>query len=113
MNSEWNAGADNNSVKDATEQTAKDFDTLRQDIANLTNTVADLIQHRAQAVRSQAAEALDAAKSTFAQSVTDAQDKVMSLESELESSIGRSPLTALVIAMGVGVAVGMMTQSRK
>ncbi|SDR63700.1 Membrane-anchored ribosome-binding protein, inhibits growth in stationary phase, ElaB/YqjD/DUF883 family [Rhizobiales bacterium GAS113] len=113
MNPESIGGVDYRKTKDAAEQTIKDFEALRHDIAELTHTVSDLVQHQAQLARSQATEAYDTAKSKFAQSAADAQDKVVSLETEFESRIERNPLTALAIAMGVGVVVGMMSHPRR
>ncbi|SEF11890.1 Membrane-anchored ribosome-binding protein, inhibits growth in stationary phase, ElaB/YqjD/DUF883 family [Rhizobiales bacterium GAS191] len=113
MSPETITDADSRKAKDAAEQVANDFEALRHDIAKLTRTVGELVQHQAQRARSQAAEAYDSGRSKLAQSATDAQDKVISLEADLEARIERNPLTALAIAMGVGFAVGMMSQPRQ
>lgn len=66
---------------------AADLAALRQDVAHLAETLGKLVQHQT-------------------------QDRVRAATSEIEASIGRNPLTAVSIAFGVGIVVGMMNRSR-
>ena len=65
---------------------AGDLAALRTDIANLSETIAELMSGRANATGAAA---------------------------DLERRIERDPLTAVLIAAGIGMAIGMMTKSRR
>ena len=66
---------------------AADLAALGQDIAHLAETLSKLVQHQT-------------------------ADRVHTASSEIEASIRRNPLTAVSVAFGIGIAVGMMNRSR-
>jgi len=66
---------------------AADLAALRQDVAHLAETLGKLVQHQT-------------------------TDRVHAASSEIEASISRNPLTAVSVAFGIGIAVGMMNRSR-
>ena len=66
---------------------AADLAALRQDVAHLAETFGKLVQHQT-------------------------QDRVRAASSEIEASIVRNPFTAVLIALGIGISVGMMNRSR-
>ena len=66
---------------------AADLAALRQDVAHLAETLGKLVQHQT-------------------------QDRVRAASGEIEASIKRSPLTAVSVAFGIGIVVGMMNRSR-
>ena len=66
---------------------AADLAALRQDVAHLAETLSKLVQHQT-------------------------QDRVLAATGEIEASIRRSPLTAVLIAFGIGISVGIMNRSR-
>ena len=66
---------------------AADLAALRQDVAHLTETLGKLVQHQT-------------------------TDRVHAATGEIEASIRRNPLTAVSVAFGIGIAVGMLNRSR-
>ena len=60
---------------------------LGQDIAHPAETLSKLVQHQT-------------------------TDRVHTASSEIEASIRRNPLTAVSVAFGIGIAVGMINWSR-
>jgi ElaB/YqjD/DUF883 family membrane-anchored ribosome-binding protein len=66
---------------------AADLAALRQDVAHLAETLSKLVQHQT-------------------------QDRVQAASSEIEAAIARNPYTAVLIALGVGISIGIMNRSR-
>jgi ElaB/YqjD/DUF883 family membrane-anchored ribosome-binding protein len=66
---------------------AADLAALRADVAHLAETLGKLVQHQT-------------------------QDRVRAASGEIEASIRRNPLTAILVAFGIGMSVGMMNRSR-
>ena len=67
-----------------------DLAALRQDVGRLVETVNELM-HRQMA---------------------DAQENVRAVRGEIEASIQRKPITAVLIAFGIGMLIGRMNRSR-
>jgi ElaB/YqjD/DUF883 family membrane-anchored ribosome-binding protein len=95
--------------------------TLRADIARLSDSIAQLLQREADEaatrIRTGVGRAADVVtsvaddvKRTGRQMAADAQEGVRSATSELEASIERNPLTAVLIAAGVGLVFGLMSR---
>lgn len=66
---------------------AADLAALRQDVAHLAETLGKLVQHQT-------------------------QDRFRAASGEIEASIRRNPLTAVLIAFGIGISVGIINRSR-
>ena len=66
---------------------ATDLAALRQDVAHLSETLGKLVQHQT-------------------------TDRVHAATGEVEASIRRNPLTAVSVAFGIGIVLGMMNRSR-
>ena len=66
---------------------AADLAALRQDVANLAETLSKLVQHQT-------------------------QDRVRAATSEIEAGIVRNPFAAVSIAFGLGISLGMINRSR-
>ena len=66
---------------------AADLAALRQDVAHLAETLGKLVQHQT-------------------------QDRVRAASGEIQGSIRRNPLTAVLVAFGIGIRLGMMNRSR-
>jgi ElaB/YqjD/DUF883 family membrane-anchored ribosome-binding protein len=67
-----------------------DLAALRQDVARLAETASELVQHQ----------------------VADAQENVRAVRGEIGASIQRNPMTAVLIAVGIGVLIGRMNRWR-
>ena len=67
---------------------AAELAALRQDVTHLAETLSKLVQHQT-------------------------QDRVRAATSEIEAGIVRNPFAAVLIALGIGIAFGMMNRSRR
>ena len=74
----------------AAEDLTADLAALRQEVARLAETVSGLVQHQ----------------------MADAQENVRAARSQIEASIERNPMTAVLIAFGIGVLIGRTNRSR-
>ena len=92
---------------------AADLATLRADIASLSETIAGLMRDRADAADGAVKGVVSDARDQLSQAASYAQDSAFGAAADLERRIERDPLTAVLIAAGIGMAIGMMTKSRK
>ena len=99
---------------------AFDLAQLRADFGRLSDSVATLVKSQAGSaagsIRSAVADASDALVGKAAdlgqsavQISNGAQQSLRAASGDLETSIERNPLTAVVIAAGIGVVIGMVT----
>ena len=91
---------------------AADMAALRQDIARLSDTIGALLQNQAQGAARHVSDAVDDAKSRIASTAADVKSRVTTAGGQVEASIERNPLTAIVVSFGAGMALGMMVRSR-
>ncbi len=100
-------------VKDAVANGADaagvDLAGLRDDIARLTQTVNQLVQAGAANARGRVMDAVGAAGDNISQSASAAQDKLVSLEADVESKIQKNPWGAVAIAAMVGLLIGKLS----
>jgi ElaB/YqjD/DUF883 family membrane-anchored ribosome-binding protein len=92
---------------------AADLAALRADIASLSETIAGLMRGRADAAGAAVKGAVGDARDQLSQAASHAHDSAFGAAADLERRIERDPLTAVLIAAGIGMAIGMMTKSRK
>jgi len=90
-----------------------DLAALRQDVARLAETVSKLVQHQTQAAGRRVSEAVGDARDKIASGATDAQNRVRATSGEIEACIERNPLMAVLIALGLGVSLGLLSRSRR
>jgi uncharacterized protein YjbJ (UPF0337 family) len=86
---------------------------LQKDVARLAESVSKLVQHQVQGAGLRFSEGVGDAGDKIARTATDAQDRIRSGTGELGASIERNPLTAVLIALGVGLSLGMMSRLRE
>jgi ElaB/YqjD/DUF883 family membrane-anchored ribosome-binding protein len=91
---------------------AADLAALRQDVARLAETIGKVLQHQTQAAGVGVSEAVGDAKDKVADTAAGARDFTRAASGEIEASIERNPLTAVLIAFGVGMWLGMIGRSR-
>jgi ElaB/YqjD/DUF883 family membrane-anchored ribosome-binding protein len=94
------------------EDTTAHLAALRQDIARLSESVSALLQNPASNVSQHISDAVDDAKTKISSTATDVKTRVSAAGGEIEASIERNPLTAIMISFGVGMALGMMSRAR-
>jgi ElaB/YqjD/DUF883 family membrane-anchored ribosome-binding protein len=88
-------------VEDAAGDLTGGFAALRHDVARLAETIGELARHQTQSAGLRASEA-----------VGEAQGQLRSASGEIEASVERNPLTAVLIAFGVGMLLGVFGRSR-
>ena len=88
---------------------ALDFSGLRDEVAKLTQTVADLTQKRVAAGRDQVVSAMGAAGDGLSKSTAMAQDTFATVEGDMESRIKKNPWGAIAIAALIGLLIGRMS----
>jgi ElaB/YqjD/DUF883 family membrane-anchored ribosome-binding protein len=93
----------------ADEKTNPDLRALREDLAKLTRTIGELVEQQSETRRAQVLDALSAAGENVSGSAAAAQEKIESIEGDIESRIQRNPWSAIAIALGVGILIGKMT----
>ena len=94
------------------EDTTAHLAALRRDIARLSEAVSALLQNPASNVSRHISDAVDDAKAKITSTAADVKSRVNAAGGEIEASIERNPLTALLISFGIGMALGVMTRAR-
>jgi ElaB/YqjD/DUF883 family membrane-anchored ribosome-binding protein len=106
-----------NKVSDVTSELA----TVRNDLARLASTVGNLLSSTA--TSSATRESMEDMKDRLYSRASDwssqgshlaseARDRLYEANSELETRIERHPIAAVLIAAGIGMAIGLMSRSR-
>jgi ElaB/YqjD/DUF883 family membrane-anchored ribosome-binding protein len=99
-------------VEGASGDLSADLTVLRQDVARLAETVHELLQHQTQAAGLRMSEVVGDARDKIASTAADAQSRVCAAGHEIGVSIERNPLTAVLIALGIGMSIGLISRSR-
>ncbi|MGP0061083.1 MAG: YqjD family protein [Beijerinckiaceae bacterium] len=94
----------------ATSDLAAELAALREDIAKISASLVDLLHEKA---ASGVLNVVDGARQTLSDKAAEAQDKVNSISADVESTIERNPLVAVLIAALAGFVVGILSRSRK
>lgn len=94
------------------EDITADLAALRHDVARLAEYVGAQVQGQAQGAARHVSDAVDDAKSRIASTAADVKSRVTTAGGQVEASIERNPLTAIVVSFGAGMALGMMVRSR-
>jgi ElaB/YqjD/DUF883 family membrane-anchored ribosome-binding protein len=89
-----------------------DLAALRRDIAHLADAMRGLVEVQTQAAGVRLTDAVGDAKSKFSNAAEEARNNARAASGELEARIDRNPLTAVLIAAGVGLVVGSIGRSR-
>lgn len=100
------------SSEGTTEDITADVAALRQDVARLTESISALLQNQALGAGQRVSDAVDDAKAKFASTAADVRSRVNAAGGEIEATIERNPMTAMLITFAVGMALGLMTRSR-
>ena len=92
---------------------AADLSALRADIASLNETIARLTRDRVDAAGAAVKGAVGDARDQISQAAGHARSSAFGAAADLERRIERDPLTAVLIAAGIGMAIGMTSKSRR
>ena len=100
-----------------------DLETLRTDVSRLANTISSMIGSQSKSTGNSVQSSLGAWRDEVSARASDWSDRGSSLASnaghrlsDVNTDIGhrieRNPLTAVLVAAGIGVAIGLMSRSR-
>lgn len=114
---------DGESVTESWEQLGKDLERLREDLNAINESVADLSRAGMSEGRDRVAAQLDELarrttqlgndlNSRGRQAAHQAGEKAGAMTRDLEEAINRNPITAMLIAMGLGFLIGMSSRGR-
>jgi ElaB/YqjD/DUF883 family membrane-anchored ribosome-binding protein len=92
---------------------AADLAALREDIMRLSDAVAGLVRAQTDAAGAAVKDAVGEAREHLSQAASQAQDSALGAFADLERRIEKNPLTAVLIAAGVGMVFGMMNRTRR
>ena len=98
---------------EAAAELAANLAALRDDIGRLSDTVAGLVRAQTDAAGAALKDAVGGAREQFSQAAGQAQESALGAVADLERRIEKNPLTAVLIAAGVGMIFGMMNRSRR
>ncbi len=100
-------------IDEASQDFAADLVALREDITKLTASVTDLMRAQASATTNTVFSAVDTARQKISTTAADAQDRVTAVSADIEASIERNPMVAVLIAAGVGLLLGFLSRPHK
>jgi len=89
------------------------FEALRQDVAGLVAAMAEVARKEVGAAGARAEDMVEDAKKTAVQTGADINRRLTSVALEIEATIERNPLTAMLIAFGVGLAVAAIRRPNR
>src|ERR1700730_461528 len=105
--------ADVKQIKHASQDFAEDFGALRDDVAKLTASVSELVRAQASTTTGAVMDAVKGAGQKVSDSATEAQDRLRGMGSDIEATIERNPLAAVLTALFAGVLIGMVSGARR
>ncbi|THD43529.1 MAG: DUF883 family protein [Bradyrhizobium sp.] len=91
---------------------AADLTQLRDDVARMKDALAELVRGETKSAGAAIRNAVGDARSQVSQAAGAAQDTALTAAADFERRIEKNPLTAVLIAAGIGLALGVMTKSR-
>jgi ElaB/YqjD/DUF883 family membrane-anchored ribosome-binding protein len=99
-------------VESATTDIAADFTALRRDIVRLTDALRGLVDRQTQTAGARVSDAAGGVTDKIAQVAGDAGKGAQAKGDEIAACIGRNPLTTILVALGLGVFIGMIGRPR-
>jgi ElaB/YqjD/DUF883 family membrane-anchored ribosome-binding protein len=106
--------ANQKTVEEASKDFSADLAALRDDVAKLSSSVSDFIRSQtASATTDTVADAVDNARQKISDTASKAQDHISGASADLEATIERNPLAAVLVALVAGILVGMLSRGRK
>jgi uncharacterized protein YjbJ (UPF0337 family)/ElaB/YqjD/DUF883 family membrane-anchored ribosome-binding protein len=87
--------------------------TLQKDVARLAASMNVLLQHQTLAAGERLSKVVGDAEESVLGAASAAQDNICSATKKIESSIERNPVTAVLIALGIGLSIGIISRPRR
>jgi ElaB/YqjD/DUF883 family membrane-anchored ribosome-binding protein len=92
----------------ASQDFVSDLAALRDDVAKLSSSVSGFIRSHTAATTNTVFDAVDNTRQKISDTASRAQDRVAGASTELETTIERNPLMAVLVAMVAGILVGIL-----
>jgi ElaB/YqjD/DUF883 family membrane-anchored ribosome-binding protein len=103
----------NKSVEEASQNLADDLAALRDDVRKLSLSVSELIRTQTEATANTVLGSVDRARQKISNTAGKTQDRVAEVSTDLEATIERNPLMAMLVALVAGIFVGFLSRGRK
>ena len=100
-------------VEEASQDFTADLAALRDDVAKLSSSLSEFIRTHSAATTTTVSDVVDNAQQKISGTATKAQDRVTGATTDLEATIERNPLAAVLIALSAGIIVGLLSHGRK
>lgn len=100
-------------VEVASQDFTADLASLRDDVAKLSSSLSEFIRIHPGATTNTVSDVVDNARHKISGAASKAQDRVTGATTDLQATIERNPLAAVLIALGAGIFVGMLSRGRK
>jgi ElaB/YqjD/DUF883 family membrane-anchored ribosome-binding protein len=100
--------AESDARQDLTENLKAEIDILRADVASLSETIKELLENERRTLKAQLNTATDKVVQQGEQLAQAATDQFASTKKQLEESIVRNPIQAILIALGLGFLIGVL-----
>lgn len=91
---------------------ADELAAVREGVATLTERLTKLVQDQTPSAGQRISDFVGDATDKIASTTADAQKSVCAAGREIEACIEKKPLTAVLIALGVGVSLGLLSRLR-
>lgn len=95
------------------EDLGQQLETLRADIAALTDSLGEMAKAQGQEVKIAAKDQLDKARAKGSEHIADLNAQAEHLGAQAGEFVHKQPAVALGVAAGVGFLVGMMSAQRR
>lgn len=88
----------------------KDIAALKADMAKLVQTISSLAAQKGDEAYRSVSDAKAKAQRRAGEMIEDAQSTAYEYRDEVNAAIERNPMTAVLIALGLGFVIGMMSK---
>jgi ElaB/YqjD/DUF883 family membrane-anchored ribosome-binding protein len=92
------------------EELAAQVEALRKDVAAIGNTLTNLVRSTAEEGRDRLSQKASHYMDEGRRHADEAMAQARAMGEELEAQIGRNPLTAVLIALGLGFLIGVISR---
>ncbi len=93
---------------DLNEELKRDVDALRADVASLAETLKEILERERAGVRSQLNSAAAKLADQGEHLAQAAGEQISATTRQIEDSIVRNPIQAILVAFGIGFAIGVL-----
>jgi ElaB/YqjD/DUF883 family membrane-anchored ribosome-binding protein len=100
----------NSTLKNDAPDLVADLASLRADIAKLSTTMTEILHDRVASTEESVRAAAQDMRHAVSASATDAEVHVKSASAELEATIERNPITAVLVALFAGLVLGLWSR---